>query len=117
MVTLTELVFLATFINVVLTLKNLRARFVQTLTAIEGVDVLIMLLSWLPTHWFYSLKQAGAPTVLPALMLFFLMIWNVVIIGHILRHALSTVMPVAIMLSLGYVILSTYIIAALFPVN
>jgi hypothetical protein len=115
MVVIAGLIFLATFLNLALSLKGLRARFVQTLTAIEGTDIVITLVAWPPSQWFYSLKQAGASTLVPALLLFFLMIWNVVIISHILRHALSTSMPAATTLALGYVILSTYIIAALFP--
>jgi hypothetical protein len=117
MVVITDLVFLATFLNLALSLKRLRGRLVQTLTAIEGTDIVIMLVAWLPSHWFYSLKQAGASTLLPALLLFFLMIWNVVVISHILRHALSTSMPAATTLALGYVILSAYIVSALFPVG
>jgi hypothetical protein len=117
MVVITDLLFLATFLNLALSMKKLRVRFVQTLTAIEGTDIVMTLVAWLPSHWFYSLKQAGESTLLPALLLFFLMIWNVVIISYILRHALSTSMPAATTLALGYVILSTYIISALFPVG
>ena len=89
----------------VLTLGHYPSRFTQTLTALFGTGALLQLLA-LPL--LFLLKQetvnASAPAWLVLLWLG-LFIWGIVIMAHILRHALSTSLGVGVLYSLAYVVL------------
>lgn len=64
-----------------LSMNGLRQRFVQTLSALAGTDIVIGLIS-IPV---ITLSASG-----PASLLYFLiLIWNLAVASHILRHALS----------------------------
>lgn len=75
-------------------------RFVQTATAVFGTDAIITLLA-LPI----ALTMAPEPrTALTTgdLGLLAMGIWNIAILGHILRHALSVTMGIGVLVALGY---------------
>ncbi len=75
-------------------------RFVQTATAVFGTDAIITLLA-LPI----ALTMTPEPrTVMTMgdLGLLVMGIWNIAILGHILRHALSVTMGIGVLVALGY---------------
>lgn len=75
-------------------------RFLQTATAVFGTDALITLLA-LPI----ALTMAPGPrtaTTMADLGILAMGIWNILILGHILRHALSVTLGVGVALALGY---------------
>lgn len=91
--------FNAAFAYAVLQLRGLGARFVQTATALFGTDALITAVA-LPL-----LRLSGAPeSQAPAAVLVFigLLFWNLAVVGHIFRHALSVAMGAGVMVALAY---------------
>lgn len=94
------------FFYVLLLLKKLTNRFVQTISAILGADVIVMFFT-LPV---YLLQVSGTashgsnatPTSFMIFMAFyavFLSFWQIAITTHILRRALDVAIPVAMLLT------------------
>ncbi len=87
-------------------------RFVQTLSALAGSGTLFGLMGW-PLIALLQHVPAGEPTSL-SLLLLGLIVWNIVVIGHILRHALDMAMWASSGIALFYVYLSIRVMSALY---
>lgn len=102
---------------VLLAAFGLRSRFIQTATALTGSGLLFTLFSlplFLLRPW--EAEGGGSPfLVLVSLALLFLLGWNIAVIGHILRHALSTRFAAGILLAVGYVWFITATLSFLIP--
>ena len=59
--------------------------------------------------------QGGASSPMLNLLILVIIVWNVVVMGHILRHALSFPLPGGILVSMGYVWVINLTITALLP--
>lgn len=90
------------------------ARIVQTLTAMAGSDVVIGIAALPVTAWLHS-NGDGAASGLAGLLFLGLVVWNLVVAGHVLRHALSSPLPLGVVLALVLYVLSINIMHALFP--
>lgn len=98
-----DTVFVTVLCRVLLWTRQLSGRFVQTLTAMAGSGAVMTLIA-VPLVWwqgFVGVSDANAPT-LPTWLLMIWMVWNVVVVGHILRHALSTILALGIGLAVVY---------------
>lgn len=103
---------LAGFLWGALYLTDKLPRWIQTGTAAFGTDTVISLLACL----LILVGQAG-PDLGDTFgwLLLLLMAWQIVILGHILRHALSVPLVGAMGLALAYFASSLKILMALFP--
>ncbi len=109
--TLTEALLLGGFLWTILSLMNKRPRLLQTAISVYACDALVSSLA-LPL----LLLMASVPEARPAyLVLLGLMLWHWVILGHILRHAVSVRWIQGIGLALAYMVLSYRIMSVLFP--
>lgn len=100
----------------VLWLTGYRARFRQTLTALLGTSALLTLLA-LPFH-IWQTVQDGAPPG-PAFAyaaILAIVIWSLVIVGHILSRALSRPFAVGLMVALAYFFVHTTVLFEFVPV-
>ena len=79
---------LVLFTTIALRLRNHSARLPQTLTALAGSGALLGLL-FLPIALLGSALESAAAKNIVAVSWLLLLAWNVLIIAHILRHALS----------------------------
>lgn len=109
---------LATLLVVVLSylllaLYGVLNRLVQTLIALAGCEVLLGLMSLPFNLWFHAVEQKNA--ALPALFLLLLVGWNIVVAGHIWRHALGVPKWLGLLFAIGYVILSITLASLLGP--
>lgn len=93
------LVFSLAFVYGVLALKGMTSRFVQTATAFFGTDVIVSMVA-LPVLQLGMGMGAQAPV--SGLAMIGITIWNIAIIGHILRHALSASFALGVLIALGY---------------
>jgi hypothetical protein len=93
-----------------LNLARKPARYLQTVTALLGCDILISLCA-LPALSSLSVE----PTPLGLAAVFMLMIWNWLVTGYIFKHALSQPFLFGIGVALLYFLLSYQVIGALFP--
>ncbi|MCI0400976.1 MAG: hypothetical protein L0Z68_06710 [Gammaproteobacteria bacterium] len=113
---ITESLLVAALTVIVLRVRHMPARWTQTLTALAGTGMLLSLVAFPLTMWLNEIKVSDGDVRLPGLILLLLVIWNVVIMAHILRHALSTSFGIGLLLSVGYLWIIISTLNALFPV-
>lgn len=101
----------------VLYLQRLRARVPQTLSALAGTGAILSIVALPVTSWLHSASAAGRDTSLPDLALLALLVWSLVVAGHILRHALSTVFIVGLVLAVLFFWISVNVLYSLFPLS
>ncbi|MEO5574321.1 MAG: hypothetical protein ABIR48_07560 [Gammaproteobacteria bacterium] len=101
---LADTMVLAVLTHTLLLLRRFPARLPQTLTALAGTGALFGLIG-LPFAQLTELEP----------LLFALLIWNVAVSAHILRHALSVSFIMGVVASLGYLLMAVAVTAALFP--
>lgn len=88
-----DVVLLMGFTAVALKLRHHANRYTQTVTALAGAGTVIGLLA-LPVMAALSFGQPAGPLHLLLSNLWLLMLlWNMLVIGHIARHALSLTLP------------------------
>ncbi|MGH8557930.1 MAG: hypothetical protein ACRESZ_10810 [Methylococcales bacterium] len=109
---LVSIALLAGFSWIVLALSGRTIRFRQTLCALLGVDTVISLAA-LPFLVWISLNQNFG---LAYYILIASMFWSVAVVGHIIRHALSSPYLFGLGLSILYFLASFKVMVYLFPV-
>ncbi|MFA5627742.1 MAG: hypothetical protein WCX90_06625 [Thiohalomonadaceae bacterium] len=102
------------FIHVLLKLTHKSTRFLQTLTALLGSGLVLGMLALPLTIWFYSINTPEA-RLLPSMLTLGLIIWGMLVTGHILRHALDVHQSLALLLAFAYTLLSYNLMGLLFP--
>jgi hypothetical protein len=111
-VALLELGLLAVFVSMLLYLLNKPARIGQTLSALTGAGALLGLPALLLV--IVAAPESGtAQSVSVAWLL--LLIWNLLVTAHIMRHALSSSLAIGLGVSLLYTLVSTQFIMTSFP--
>jgi len=96
---------------------GLRSRFIQTATAITGTGFLFSLFS-LPFFLLRPWAENGNDSpllLLVSMLLLFLMTWNITVLAHILRHAVSSSFALGVLLAVGYVWLITATLSLILP--
>lgn len=101
-----DTLLLAGFTYLILRTFDYSARFIQTLTALAGAGALLQFIA-LPLGWWFTwADNAEAAAQIPALLWLILMMWSLIVTGHILRHALSVSLGIGVLCALGYVLVS-----------
>ena len=100
--------FTAGFVFVILQWTKKTPRFVQTLSALLGAEIIIGLIGAV----FLLLYQIPALALLVSVLYLLLIIWNGLIAAHIFHLALETTMLWGVALALLYIILSYQVILA-----
>lgn len=95
--------------------RGKRLRFPQTFSALAGSGALLSLCSWPVLLMLLRLPENDPRAALPSLLLVVGLIWSIVVIAHILRHALSSSYAAGLLLALLYVIISWNLSGLLFP--
>lgn len=111
---LVDAVVLPAFVVIVLRLRNVSVRWLQTLTALAGVGALFTAAA-IPPFMIISGMQASPISALASLAALALFAWNVLVAGHILRHALSISFPAGLLMAVVYVAVSTAAVGILVP--
>ncbi len=87
---ITDTVILVALVVSVLHMRGLGARVEQTITALAGSGSIIGFLAVPPTYWWFWAQAGGDSPAMPVLLLLALVAWSLVVMAHVLRHALST---------------------------
>jgi hypothetical protein len=87
-------------------------RAVQTITALTGTGALFELVAWPVVTFLQQLKEGESSSL--SLLLLALVIWNITVIGNILRHALEVPMWVGTSIALLYIYTSLRVMAVLY---
>lgn len=77
-------VVMLAFVYLILLMKGTRQRFVQTITALAGCEVLIGLVALPLTYLFH---MGGGESGLIAIFSLLIFAWNIIIAAHIFQHA------------------------------
>lgn len=97
--------FNAAFVYIALALRNLRPRFVQSMSALFGTDALISAVA-LPVLFLLGppvAGEAGAGSGVAAIAFLLLLVWNIAVVNHILRQALDVSRFIGLLITLGYI--------------
>lgn len=116
------LLCLSGFVWGLLALNKKRARFMQTFSALCGTDMVLNLLS-LPLV--YIAIHAGPEAsqllrelaMLTGVLLYGLLLWSLLVMGHVLRHALMMKLPVGLLLAFAYFVVMQTLLFWVFPLS
>lgn len=114
-VSLLDLLLLAAFAQIVLRIVARPARFNQTLAALAGTGQLLGLLALPLIHGLTTAQAAGEPTAGLAFAWLAVLVWSLLVLGHILRHALSVSLMTGVGVAVLYSLVSVMIVRAVFP--
>ncbi|MGB5260936.1 MAG: hypothetical protein WBO34_10500 [Gammaproteobacteria bacterium] len=114
-IALLELALLAAFVTVLLYLLDKAARISQTLAAMAGAGSLLGLVAFPLVLLQGPVTDDGALPLLLSLVWVTLLIWNLAVSAHIMRHALSTSFAIGLAVSVLYLLVSTQIAMTVFP--
>lgn len=110
----TALDYLLMFAALQLALKlvDKRERFLQTATALVGADTLIGLVALLPVSFVGPNPQESPQLLLAGLMFLALVVWSVVVTGHILRNAFGLTLGQGAAIAIAFDVLSFLIVGS-----
>lgn len=114
---LIDATLLIVFAATALYISGRMARLTQTLTALSGTGTLLGLFALPVIQLLSSAQEAGQPSLLAGMLWLLLFGWNLLVVAHIIRHALSVNLPVAIGIAMLYTLVAMQIINALFPMS
>lgn len=114
-VALIDTALLIVFIQTLLYLLSRSARILQTLTAMVGSGTLLGLIALPLVLWGQPSQAEEQVSGLLLYVWLLLLVWNLLVAGHILRHALSTSLGIGISVALFYALFSMQCINWLFP--
>ncbi|NKB38295.1 MAG: hypothetical protein GKR93_14215 [Gammaproteobacteria bacterium] len=106
---------LATLTLATLRFKGVSERWLQVTSALYGTGFLFGIAAIPLSYLLSTLPQESPVVFLVFLFVISLMLWNIGVMAHILKHALSSTMLLGVMLALSYVCVITMIVTSLFP--
>ena len=110
-----DVLLLAGLAYLILWIRLLTVRFMQALTALAGSGAILEFSIWPVVYWQQLSTATDGPGLLIAsLLLWIWLFWNIAVVGHILRHTLSTTFFNGALLSLLYMFISISVIRTLF---
>lgn len=112
-----DLALLAALLFALLWSRNAMSRYLQTLTALLGTGAILELVVLPILSW--QQEGLGDETISPMLMiasllLWIWLLWDLLVIGHILRHTLSTRLLIGVLLGVVYLFISYSVTQILF---
>jgi hypothetical protein len=108
-----EILLLLGLLRLVLNLSGRGARFMQSASAAMGASALLAVVA-VPVVSLAG-SESGDLALLAGLSMLGLLIWNVLVLGHILRHALEIRLGQGVMGALAYTFATYALMGALFP--
>ncbi|HSR63242.1 MAG TPA: hypothetical protein VLN56_07545 [Gammaproteobacteria bacterium] len=110
-----EIALIALITLAVLQLNRHPERWLKTMMALTGTGIILSLIA-LPLFFIsLHLQELAVIQLLAMLAYLGLIVWNIMIMGHILRHALETGFGVGILFALTYIVITSISIALLLP--
>lgn len=114
-VSLLDMLLLAAFAQVTLRIVSRPERFNQTLAALAGTGQLLGLVALPLIRGLTAAQAAGESAAGLAFAWLAVLIWSLLVLGHILRHALNVSLTTGVGIGVLYSLLSVMIVRAVFP--
>ena len=110
-----DVFMLAGLVYLLLWIRMLTRRYVQTVTALAGSGAILELTAWPLLYWQNIISVTNSPALLIAsLLLWAWLVWNVIVVAHVLRHTLTTSFFNGTLLSVLYMFISVSVIRIVF---
>jgi hypothetical protein len=106
---------LATITYLLLTLFRLPERWLQTTSALFGTGIIFSLFALPFSHMLASTADTDPFFLVLLLVIISLLLWNISVMAHIMRHALSSSFALGVFMALIYVWVITAAITTMFP--
>ena len=98
----------------VLWARMLSNRWPQTLSALAGTGSFFELILWPINLWQQHLGTVEPTLGLPLILVLSVLVWNVAVMGHVLRHSLSTSLFNGTLLAVVYIYVTISVFRSLF---
>jgi len=106
-----DIALVGSMTQLLLWIKDMGPRFQQAFTALMGSGAILGFLA-LPV--LFLQMQIDQPAFIPSLIIVSMVIWNLTVVGHILRHTISAPFYVGMLLAVTYMYVSMSIMRSLF---
>ena len=113
-ISLFNVVWLTVFLYFSLQLRGKLPRFKQSLIAMMGTNVILGLLIMPFMYHLVAAEAAGDSAPIAFQFFLLLLIWDITVFAHIIRHSLDIRLGYGFVISLGYLILSWWVIEMIF---
>ena len=90
---------------------RLNARVIQTLTALAGSGTVLAIVAFPFISWLYKDLHPGTRPGIEGLVVWLVIVWSVLVVGHILRHAVSTSFFGGVLLSVVFYFISINVVS------
>lgn len=114
--TLFDCALLVAFLAVVLGVWQKFERFNQTAVALFGSSAIIMMAA-VPVSWVATLPNPTAVHMVVDALIYGILAWSILVIAHVIRHALDTKLFIGILLAGSYTVINILLFAILFPMK
>lgn len=114
---LLDTVLFGFLIWVLLWVRLMMHRYLQTFTAMLGASAILEMVAVPLVIWQQSAITGDAVTtmaVIVSLLLWAWLFWSLLVLGHILRHAIDTILPIGVMLALLYMFVTFSVTRSVF---
>jgi hypothetical protein len=108
-----DVILLASLCWILLSLRGLAPRYVQTLTALSGCGAMLALCAW-PLLLWQQASGSDTTIMLVALLMWAWFFWQIIVFSHIISQALSSPMIIGSALALLYMYISFSVAQMLF---
>lgn len=105
MLAVVDVGLIAGLLWILLWIRDMLNRLPQTLSALYGAGAVMQLIA-LPLVLWQSASVSAPAQGVGALLLWVWLLWHLLVVGHVLRHAVSTILPLGTLLALLYVFIS-----------
>jgi len=113
-ISLFNVVLLTTFLYIGLKLRDKLPRFRQSLTAMMGTNIIIGLVMMPFMFALVSAKFDGESSPVALQMFLLILVWDITVFAHIIRHSFDIRFAYGFLVSIGYLVLSWMLIDMIF---
>ncbi len=114
-VSVLDVLLLAVFAHLLLRSTAKLERFNQTLAALAGTGQILGVVALPLIHGLNLAQASGEPAAGLAMLWLLVLIWSLLVLGHILRHALAVSLMTGVGIGVLYSLLSALVVRGLFP--
>lgn len=115
LVSLVDVGFLLLATSLILKQHRHIERWAQTMTALFGTGVILGIFIFPLVYGGVQNQYEDWSQQVIVLLFLVMVIWNVAVLAHIVRHAISTSMGIGIMIAILYILMSSLLITMIFP--